>query len=126
MIPEGNYNGEYGLALTILGQKSPGKNPLGWICVFVFGFMRIFDRDFPQTLLLEYGIDRPGEMQFMTSFAPVDMAIFTTLSPSHVQNFSDSGDYIAEKKYLVNTKTRVVIVNADDDYQKDILATHRY
>lgn len=53
-----HYNGEYGLPLTIIGCRTPGRNPFLWIWVFCVALSRLI-RPYPQYLILEYGIDHP-------------------------------------------------------------------
>ena len=61
--PEKNYNNEIGLPLTILGLPHYGKNPFAWIWGLIkvkFSFFRP-KSFYPEILILEYGVDRPGE-----------------------------------------------------------------
>ncbi len=53
-----HYNGEYGLPLTIIGIRTPGRNPFLWIWVFLVALSRLV-RPYPHYLVLEYGIDHP-------------------------------------------------------------------
>lgn len=52
-----NYNGEYGVPMTILQSKSPQKNPFLWIWIFIKGIGVLFGKTYPRYLVLEYGID---------------------------------------------------------------------
>ena len=56
---EKNYNNEIGLPLTILGIRHCGRNPFKWLYALLKSH---FNRKFPEVLILEYGIDRPGDM----------------------------------------------------------------
>jgi len=92
-----NYNGEYGLPLTILQTKSPYSNPFLWCMVFVRGFFLLFSRNYPRYLVLEYGIDHEDEMSFMLDVAVPDIAIVLNISKNHVLQFPDFSKYVAEK-----------------------------
>ena len=52
-----NYNGEFGVPLTILLSESPYSNPFLWVWVFIRGIYLLFTSDYPRYLVLEYGID---------------------------------------------------------------------
>lgn len=98
-----HYNGEYGLPLTIIGSETGGKNPILWILVFFRAMMRCI-RPFPRYLVLEYGIDHPGEMDFLLSIAIPDIAIITEIMPNHIEQFGTFERYREEKlKFVKNT-----------------------
>ncbi len=103
-----HYNWEYGLPLTIIWAKSPWKNPFGWIGVFMFALTRLF-RSYPKYLVLEYGIDHPGEMDFLLSIAVPDIAILTPVEPNHLEQFGTLVAYRNEKiKLIQGTKLSIV------------------
>lgn len=120
---EGNYNGEFWLPLSIMQARSWGRNLIWWIKAFFLGFKQIFRKDYPKILILEYGIDRIWEMDFMCDIVEPDIAIFTTLTENHIQNFWSMDAYVREKKQLArNTSNKdiYVITNNDDNYQENI------
>ena len=103
-----HYNGEYGLPLTIIGAKTGGKNPFAWIWI---GFVALYRMlaSYPKYLVLEYGIDHPGEMDFLLSIARPDIAILTPIEPNHIEQFGNVGAYRLEKLKILNaTKNRIV------------------
>ncbi|MEK7136425.1 MAG: hypothetical protein AAB821_02435, partial [Patescibacteria group bacterium] len=58
---EKSYNSEFGLPLTILGQKSAWMSPLGWAHILFIGATEIFFKSkYPEWLVLEVGANRPG------------------------------------------------------------------
>lgn len=102
-----HYNWEYWLPLTIIWAQTGWKNPLKWIWVFLVAISRFF-RPYPQYLILEYGIDHPGEMDFLLSIAIPDIAILTEIAPNHLEQFWTFDLYKKEKlkmtysaKYLI-------------------------
>lgn len=102
---------------------------MAWLGVFVKGFALLFATKYPDTLVLEYGIDRPGEMDFMCSIVEPDVAVFTFLSPNHIQQFRTAENYFGEKRKLVRQKkknAKAIITNADDPNQADIQAAYRF
>lgn len=103
-----HYNGEYWLPLSIIGVKSPGSNPFLWIWVFMVWIWKIFS-PYQKYLILEYGIDHPGEMDFLLSIAHPDVAIITEIFPNHIEQFHTLEAYRAEKlKIIPYAKTLIL------------------
>ncbi|MCK9272139.1 UDP-N-acetylmuramoyl-tripeptide--D-alanyl-D-alanine ligase [Candidatus Gracilibacteria bacterium] len=108
-----DYNGEYGLPLTVLQSKSPNRNLLLWILVFIKSFLLRFSKNYPKYLVLEYGIDHPGEMDFILGVAKPDYGIILNISENHLLQFPHFEDYVNEKlKLPLNSKN--IIYNKDD------------
>lgn len=116
---EGNYNNEYGLPLTIIGAKSGGNSVLGWARVFWRGLWRwLIPGKYPQALVLEFGIDRPGDMAYLLSFVPVDIGVVTHVSGSHLEYFKSLRKIANEKSQLVRhfeNGKGIAILNADNE-----------
>jgi UDP-N-acetylmuramyl pentapeptide synthase len=67
-------------------------------------------------LLLEYGIDHPGEMAFLISIAKPDYTIHTQIDSVHSLQFGNP-DKIALEEFLLEQHTRnTVFLNTDDPY----------
>lgn len=112
-----NYNNEFGLPLSIIGSMSPGRSFLGWFKIILKAiFLIIIKQKYPQILILEMGIDRPNDMDYLTSIVKPDIAVVTAVSHSHFEFFSSLEDIKEEKQKLVkNTKNNgLVILNQDD------------
>lgn len=114
----GNYNNEIGLPLTILGLESAGRRPLHWIAVFlrsVWGL--IVRRPYPQALVLEMGVDRPGDMKYLLEMVAPTIGVVTSVSASHLEHFETLGAIAKEKGRLVAvlSESGVAILNADDE-----------
>ncbi len=124
-----NYNNEFGLPLSIIGSMSPGRSFFGWIKIILKAvFLIIIKQKYPEILILEMGVDRPNDMDYLTSIVMPDIAIVTAVSHSHFEFFSSLEDIKEEKQKLVeNTKnTGLVILNQDDDLvlsMKDVSST---
>ncbi len=112
-----NYNNEVGLPLAILGEKSPGKSLFGWLKLF-WRTHRI--KTFPEILVLEYGIDHPGDMAVLCDIAEPNIAVVTGISPVHAEFFRDIDDLVREKGEIVTfvSDDGQVILNADDERVK--------
>lgn len=116
-----HYNGEYGLPLTIIGAKTPGKNPLLWISLIFITLYRLV-RPYPRYLVLEYGIDHPGEMTFLTDIVAPDIAILSVVAPNHLEQFGTLEKYRNEKLLLTKNTSRLIIHESLRSYvEKDAL-----
>lgn len=98
-----NYNNEIGVPLTIIGLESPGSSIFGWIKVFCKAIkLYIFtDRKYPEYLVLEMGVDRPGDMAYLTSLCPPWIGVMTGVSRSHLEYFGSLNNIKKEKQVLI-------------------------
>ncbi|MDH4330132.1 MAG: UDP-N-acetylmuramoyl-tripeptide--D-alanyl-D-alanine ligase [Candidatus Moranbacteria bacterium] len=123
-----NYNNEIGIPLTIIGAKSGEGSILGWIRVF-FKWMLvvIFPVRYPEIVVLELGIDRPGDMDYLLGFIPVNVAILTDISGSHLEYFGNINRIAKEKYKIVEAvaKEGVAIINIDNEKIKEQLEKHK-
>ncbi len=133
---KGNFNGAIGLPLAILGDWSgadlrlisidtpPGKYPLrkAWfflkvICTSLWRLA--VRRPYPEILVLEYGIDRPGDMKELLNIARPNVGVITAIgeTPAHVEFFKGPEEVAREKSKLVESipSTGYVVLNADDE-----------
>ena len=112
------YNSETGVPLSVLGLKSPGRNPFAWIYVLVASVFKAYFRKLPKFCVLEVGTDRPGDISAIAEWLKPDIAVLTALPKYlvHAQNFSSEDELIAEKLSLFkNLKdSGFSIVNGDD------------
>lgn len=106
-----HYNGEYGLPLSILMSKNPGYNIFMWIYVFTKSIL-LWYKKYPKYLVLEYGIDHPGEMDYLLSIALPDLAIIWPISPNHIEQFGTFESYKNEKLKLATTAKQVIAYDA--------------
>ncbi len=115
-----NYNNEIGVPLTILGiASSPGKSFSSWCRVFLQSFFRLFFfSSYPKVLILEMGVDRPGDMEYLLSIVHPDISIITDISSSHIEFFKTLEAIAQEKGKLVESLSRegIAILNADNSY----------
>lgn len=119
---EKSMNSEFGVPLTILGEKSAWNNPFKWVFVLVRGFFVAFGKEYPTHLVLEIGADRPGDIKAITSWIKPDIVVVTQFGqvPVHVEFFKNREAVVEEKGYLVKAlkKNGVFIWNADDHDSK--------
>lgn len=113
-----NYNNEIGIPLTIIGAESGNKSLWKWLKVFFkwLGVV-IFPVEYPEILVLEMGVDKPGDMRYLLGFVPVKAGVVTSISPVHLEYFK-SIDHIAKEKGRIAEslpEDGFAILNADDD-----------
>ncbi len=114
---EGNYNNEIGVPLSVIGAKSGEGSFLGWLRVFAHWlFIMLFPVRYPEILVLEMGIDRPGDMDALLEFVSVKIGIATQVSSSHLAYFGSVTAIAREKGRLIATlpEDGFAILNADD------------
>lgn len=109
-----DYNGEFGLPLTILQSKSPNKNIFWWILVLFKGFILRFSKKYPKYLVLEYWIDHKWEMDAIINVAKPDIWIILNVYKNHVEQFPNFDDYVKEK-LIMALNSKKIIFNIDDE-----------
>lgn len=124
---EKSLNSEFGIPLTILGEKSGWGNPLKWLVILVRGLLVSFQKQYPTHLVLEVGADRPGDIQSIAKWLNPDIVVVTQFGqvPVHVEFFKDRDAVVKEKGYLPQAlkETGLFIFNADDHDAKKLLET---
>ncbi len=112
-----NYNNEIGIPLTIIGSESGGRNLLKWLWIFLKWILVLVLPGYPKILVLELGIDRPGDMAYFMSFIQPAVAVVTNVSASHLEFFATVEKIAKEKKVLVKAlrETGFAMLNSDDE-----------
>ncbi len=67
-------------------------------------------------LILEYGIDRPGEMDFLLDIVQPDIGIFTALDSVHSEQFGDPTAIAEEEIKMILATKETAFLNCDDSY----------
>lgn len=113
----GNMNAEIGVPLTILGyKKTPGKIELIWL--LVSAYFRTFVSKYPKYLIIEMGVERPGDIEYLCSIVQPNVGVVTAATPAHVANFRNLEQMQFEKVQLFKYVKDIGIANADDEYIK--------
>ena len=115
-----NYNNEIGLPLTIIGSGSPGRSIFGWLGVFIKAFFLLVwrQRKYPEILVLEMAVDRPGDMNYLTNLAPCKIGVITGIGPVHLEFFKTIERIVREKSVMIShlDKNGWAILNCDNEY----------
>lgn len=120
-----NFNNQFGLPLAIFGEeKSEGG---GWFWVKVIGraILNILRRaEYPEILVLEYGVDRPHDMRYLLSIARPNVAVITAIGevPAHVEFFSGPQEVAREKARLIEQLPAggFAVLNQDSEVVMDL------
>jgi len=129
-----SFNDAIGLSLTILGdwegaklfsrEYKPGENRFRKIIfvikVFIVSVFRLVVRsEYPEILILEYGVDRPGDLRYLLGIARPNMSVITAVGdiPAHVEFFSGPDEVAREKAKLIEylPAAGFAILNYDDE-----------
>ena len=113
-----NYNNEIGLPLTILGSTSPGRSPWGWVKVIIgaLGLLIFRDKNYPEFLVLEMGVDHPQDMDYLLSVVQPIIGVVTAIGQAHLEFFGTPDSIAEEKGKLVASlpPSGIAILNVDD------------
>lgn len=127
-----NFNNELGLPLTILGdwpelEGKKFKKFKFWFKTIVNSFFRlIFGKksDYPEMLILEYGADRPGDLDYLLDIARPQIAVITAVGdvPVHVEYYDGPESVAKEKAKIVRALPAAgfAVLNHDDQTVLDI------
>lgn len=121
---EKSYNSEIGVPLSVLGLDNAWQSPIGWAKNIIDGLLHaLFPGNYPEVLVLEMGVDRPGDMKRLASWVRPDVVVLTRLPavPVHVEYFGSPEAVANEKLELVKAlrDDGVLVYNADDEKVRD-------
>lgn len=117
---EKSFNSELGVPLTVLGLPNAWSNPIGWIKNILEGFVLVLHPGaYPDVLVLETGVDRPGDMARLCEWITPDIVVLTRLPdvPVHVEYFTSPEAVVQEKLTLVHAlpPEGTLVYNHDDE-----------
>lgn len=118
--PAKNFNNELGLPLAILGDWETTGGIFFWLKVLIVSTWRLIvkSKNYPEVLVLEYAVDKPGDMKYLLEIARPHIGIFTAMGdvPVHVEYFPGPEAVMREKARLISQlpATGFAILNADD------------
>ena len=124
-----NYNNELGLPLTIIGHESAGKSLSGWLAIFIKAWKLVLvkDKNYPEVLVLEMGVDRPGDMSYLCSIIVPEIGIETAVSYSHLEFFGSVQNIKKEKQVLIENVINkgLAVLNYDNEFTREMSAVSR-
>lgn len=122
---EKSFNSDIGVPLSVLGLRNGWSNPFIWLKnIFDGAVLAFHPGDYPKVLVLEMGVDRPGDMERLTEWIRPDIVVLTRLPdiPVHVEFFDTPEAIILEKQKLVEAlkPDGVLVYNQDDEKVTEI------
>lgn len=133
---EESHNNQFGLPLSIIGEWSPEQlklvskmeppgvkrfqKALFWVTAIAKGIFQIIVKrsGYPEILVLEYGVDRPGDIKHLVSIARPNISVITAIGdvPVHVEFFSGPNEVAREKARLIEClpAASFAVLNYDD------------
>lgn len=114
----GNFNNEIGIPLAIVGVSSTGNS---WTRLLAAPFRCLLTlllprSRYPEMLVLELGVDRVGDMEYLLEFLSPKVGVLTTISTSHLEFFKSLSVVAREKGKLILSlpKDGLAVLNADE------------
>ncbi|MFC1615720.1 UDP-N-acetylmuramoyl-tripeptide--D-alanyl-D-alanine ligase [Patescibacteria group bacterium] len=115
-----SMNSEFGLPLTILDIESGYSSATKWSWFLIKAAIHCFMKEYSEILLLEMGVDKPGDMDFLISILKPDIAIITNISPVHMgeKQFPSLQAIFDEKAKLVAAvkDSGLAVLNLDNPF----------
>jgi UDP-N-acetylmuramoyl-tripeptide--D-alanyl-D-alanine ligase len=118
-----SFNSEFGVPLTLLGEKSGFANPISWLAILFRAFFKSFSKIVAEKIVLELGVDAPGDFDRLLAVVRPKIGVFLNVAPVHIApgQFENLSAIAAEKSKLIeNLPTDgVAILNADDEFSRE-------
>jgi len=116
-----SFNTELGVPLGILEQESGFSSPFAWLEILWKAFkVAIFDKTSYGKVVLEMGVDKPGDMDQLLKLVKPTIGVMTAIKAVHLAEgqFQNLEEILKEKAKLIKNigKTGWAILNADDHY----------
>ncbi|HOZ56352.1 MAG TPA: Mur ligase family protein [bacterium] len=117
-----NFNTEIGLPLSVLYLPSGYNSYRRWHTIIFKALKTIWQKNFPDILVLELGASDPGDMNYLLTIIKPQMAVITDLTQRYLESFSDMNELIEEYQNLILSlpSSGVLVVNQDNNRLKDI------
>ncbi|MEI6266594.1 MAG: UDP-N-acetylmuramoyl-tripeptide--D-alanyl-D-alanine ligase [bacterium] len=123
-VPTLGYNTESGVPLAIFDLKSPKnpKNPISWVFIVIKVYLRSLGKPIYKTIVLEYGADAPGDIDYLVDLASPHIGVITTILPVHIEGFVNIKNICKEKSKIFSKMTEddFAIMNFDNKYIKEM------
>jgi len=115
-----SMNSEFGLLLTILDVESGYSSAYKWSWLLLKAFYNSLLKDHSEILLLEMGVDKPGDMDYLMSVVRPDVAVMSNIFPVHMEDgqFDSLQAIFDEKRKMVDhlKENGVAILNIDNAF----------
>lgn len=111
---DGNYNDIVTVPLVIFGHVNPSSliNPIAWVKILLSNELQILKRSKYDFIVLELGVDGPGQMEHFGKYLKIDLLVITAISVEHMEFFK-SIDSVAIEELAATKFSNMVVVNID-------------
>ncbi|HRX64020.1 MAG TPA: Mur ligase family protein [Candidatus Absconditabacterales bacterium] len=117
-----NFNGELGLSLSIFQIEEFSPSVFSFVVTFFkILYKTLFVAKPYDVLILEYGIDTPGEMEFLLEIVQPHVGVFTAIDSVHSMQFGDPGKIAIEEKKMIQNTSEFAFLNIDDKYAMSLI-----
>ncbi|MFA6458594.1 MAG: UDP-N-acetylmuramoyl-tripeptide--D-alanyl-D-alanine ligase [Patescibacteria group bacterium] len=117
-----SLNSEFGVPLTLLGEKSGFANPLAWTGILARAFLKSFTKISTDKIVLELGVDKPGDFAKFFAVIQPEIGVWLNVAPVHLApgQFASLQEIAQEKRQLIENlpKNGIAILNADDKFAR--------
>ncbi|AKH32750.1 putative bifunctional UDP-N-acetylmuramoylalanyl-D-glutamate--2,6-diaminopimelate ligase/UDP-N-acetylmuramoyl-tripeptide:D-alanyl-D-alanine ligase [candidate division SR1 bacterium Aalborg_AAW-1] len=120
-----NFNGELGMSLSIFKIEEWTPSVSGMISVLktiISQFKSSASKPY-DILILEYGIDRPREMEFLCSICKPHISILTKLDAVHSLQFGTAEDIANEELKLQKNTLLKCYINNNDPHGMNLISS---
>ncbi len=116
-------NSESGIPFAILNIKPDSYSVKDWISYLVQGTKNVFHTFKYDTLILEMGVDKPGDMKHLTKYFRPDIGILLNSNNTHSANFKELHETTAksyedliayENGFMFERAKEVIFYNLED------------
>ncbi len=116
-----SYNSDIGVPLSIFDLPTGMHNPFTWIYIMGAAMVKTVI-GLPKYIVLEVGLEYPGDIATITAWLKPDVSVMTRLPehPVHLEHFSNKDEIYREKMSVLRaTKPGgCAVYNAEDAVQK--------
>lgn len=123
-----NYNAEIGVPLSILGLSAESSSKLNWLKLLLFEAVKraLFDKNFPEKLILELAIDSPRDMDYLTTLIKPEIVVITNITSEYLDNFGSLDEIAKEYTKLIKVVLPggLVVLNNDDLRLRELVNLH--
>lgn len=117
-----NFNGELWMSLSILQVESREPQIFTFLKMALLALKKaFFSKKNYDIIVLEYGIDRPKEMEFLLTINKPHFWVFTAIDAVHSEQFWNPAEIAREEAKMVKSTREIAFLNADDAYAQEVM-----
>lgn len=117
-----NFNWELWLSLSVFEIEEFNPSIFWSIKTFFQIIIRFLFLKKPyDIIILEYGIDRPMEMEFLLEIVKPHIGLFTAIDSVHSLQFGNPDEIAKEEKKMIQNTLEFAFLNVDDVYAMSLI-----